>query len=300
MASASRSAALLYRHEQSLEMKRMAQAEKRDRRKKLRMASSASMPSLAGPIAPPAAAERPPRASFLECCIEDWVLRGSSSEYALPPISKSDRRSVGALSSRFHLDSSPCGSGDKRFILLSRTPSTPSACRHLFPSSASAPSLPSSSPPSADSGFFRGLAEPHDGTPPRFARQTPKEEDHNHKPQNKPKRDSSNNTSSSNSNKNKKTKSKDRRREYEEEDLAKGDVGPSSSSSSTLSSSSSTLSSSTLPYSTFAGDAAPISPFNIGHRLLRGMGWEGGALSPSGLTDPIPVGIKTGRKGVGF
>ena len=65
-----------------------------------------------------------------------------------------------------------------------------------------------------------------------------------------------------------------------------------------------------------AETAPPIESSNVGYILLRGMGWDGGALSQSSLlnnidrvystpdgkplTTPLPAIIKIGKKGIGF
>ncbi|KNC47535.1 uncharacterized protein AMSG_02557 [Thecamonas trahens ATCC 50062] len=48
----------------------------------------------------------------------------------------------------------------------------------------------------------------------------------------------------------------------------------------------------------------PIPPSNIGHRMLRSLGWDGGQLGSSqvanGLLEPVPVFLKNDRQGLGF
>ena len=45
----------------------------------------------------------------------------------------------------------------------------------------------------------------------------------------------------------------------------------------------------------------PIHENNVGHRMLRALGWTGGGLgaSGSGIVEPIAVTLKKGRAGLG-
>lgn len=47
---------------------------------------------------------------------------------------------------------------------------------------------------------------------------------------------------------------------------------------------------------------APVSADNIGNKLMKRMGWTGGALGKTGqgVTEPIPIKIKVSRGGLGF
>jgi len=51
-----------------------------------------------------------------------------------------------------------------------------------------------------------------------------------------------------------------------------------------------------------AQDARPIGESNLGNRLLRSMGWDGGGLGPEGkgIVAPIDAVIKNNKRGIGF
>jgi hypothetical protein len=48
--------------------------------------------------------------------------------------------------------------------------------------------------------------------------------------------------------------------------------------------------------------AAPIASSNMGNRLLRGMGWDGGGLGANkqGIEVPITAVLKNNKHGIGF